>query len=84
MTKEFAQWLVRMDDKYIGTAADVVDNYAAKSRGGEQVVAVATDDPVNLLLSAIWGAVDNPGAVPYGKPDEFMVESFGKLQQIIY
>ncbi len=83
MTSEFAEWLVAADKERCDTFARVIKGYSGKCKGGEETCAVATDDPVNLLLSAVWEAAENPQGVPRERPDELAWERLGK-GEVVY
>ncbi len=78
MDARFAKWLVDADGERCDTAAKVVEGYSGRGMCGETTCAVATDDAINLLVSAIWEAAENPGNVPSEKPDELLMDSLGK------
>lgn len=78
MDERFARWLVDADEERCGTSARVIEGYSGRGMYGEETFAVGTDDAVNLLLSAVWAAAENPGDVPAEKPDELMLDSLGK------
>lgn len=78
MDERFARWLVDADDKRCGTQARVVEEYSGRGMYGETTFAVATDDAVNLLLSAVWEAAENPEDVPAERPDELRQDSLGR------
>lgn len=83
MNIEFAKWLVSADEEYDSTSAVLIERYSPKALNGEVACAVQTDDPVNLLLSAIRMATEYPKSVPREKPDELMTEPLG-MGEVIY
>lgn len=83
MDERFARWLVDADDERCGTQARVMEGYSGRGMYGEETCAVSTDDAVNLLLSAVWEAAENPGGVPAAKPDELRIDSLGK-GEVVY